>query len=144
MGRIIPLTLLAMMAGVLPGAGSPAMVEAPAADAGVTPAPAGDTVVVTMDNRLRFLPDTVRVRAGQAVRWENTSDIAHTVTADPSLVGEPGNVRLPSGAAFFDSGDMEPGDRYVHVFELPGSYQYVCLPHEMAGMVGVVIVEGGK
>lgn len=101
----------------------------------------GDTAVVTMDNRLRFLPDTIRVRAGQAVRWENTSVLIHTVTADPALARDPANVSLPPGAPPFDSGDMLPEDDFTHVFRVPGVYRYVCLPHERAGMVGVVIVE---
>lgn len=101
-----------------------------------------DTAVVTMDDRLRFLPDTIRVRAGQAVRWENTSVLIHTVTADPALAWDPANVSLPPGAAPFDSGDMLPEGDYTHVFRVPGVYRYVCLPHERAGMVGVVIVEG--
>lgn len=113
------------------------------ADRGRGPAAAvaADTVVVTMDNRLRFLPDAVRIRAGQAVRWENTSDIIHTVTADPELAADPAHVILPAGARPFDSGDMVPGAAFVHVFERAGTYQYVCLPHERARMIGVVVVE---
>lgn len=102
-----------------------------------------DTVRVTMDNRLRFLPDTVRVSVGQAVRWENTSDIIHTVTADAAAALEAGNVRLPEGATPFDSGDLLPGRDFVHVFQHAGTYEYVCVPHEMAGMTGVVIVDPG-
>lgn len=122
-------------ADVPPGRGPEAMPPAGAAPV--------DTAVVSMDNQLRFLPDTVRIRAGQAVRWENASDIVHTVTADPAAAADAGNVRLPADAAPFDSGDMVPGARFVHVFDLPGVYQYVCLPHELAGMIGVVIVEDG-
>jgi plastocyanin len=106
-----------------------------------TPPPT-DTATVGMDNQLRFLPDTVRIRAGQAVRWENGSDIVHTVTADPERAAQPSNVALPGGARPFHSGDLVPGSTYTRVFTVPGSYRYVCLPHEMAGMVGVVVVEG--
>ena len=115
--------------------------RAASASAAPPPRDASDTSVVTMDNRLRFLPDTVRIRAGSAVRWENTSDIVHTVTADPSLAARARNVRLPAGAATFDSGDLVPGETFTRVFSVPGVYQYVCLPHELAGMIGVVIVE---
>ncbi len=100
-----------------------------------------DTAVVAMDNRLRFLPDTVRVRAGAVVRWENASDIIHTVTADPAAAADPGKVLLPAGAVPFDSGDLLPGRAFTHRFQVPGTYRYVCLPHEMAGMTGVVVVE---
>ena len=104
------------------------------------PAPS-DTAVVTMDNRLRFLPDTVRIRAGQAVRWENTSDLPHTVTADPAKAALRSSVRLPERASPFDSGTLDPGRVYVRVFDVPGVYKYFCIPHERAGMVGWVVVE---
>ncbi|MFW5946846.1 MAG: plastocyanin/azurin family copper-binding protein [Gemmatimonadota bacterium] len=103
--------------------------------------PPSDTAVVTMDNRLRFLPDTIRVVAGAAVRWENTSDVIHTVTADPARAVEAANVSLPAEASPFDSGDLRPGEVFVRVFDVPGTYRYVCVPHELAGMVGTVIVE---
>lgn len=102
---------------------------------------ASDTVVVDMDNRLRFLPETVRVRAGQTVRWVNGSALMHTVTADPAAAADPANVELPAGAAPFDSGEMSPGDTFAYTFTVPGTYRYVCLPHELAGMIGVVVVE---
>lgn len=97
--------------------------------------------VVEMDNRLRFLPDTVRVRVGETVEWRNTSDLLHTVTADPERAFRADNVRLPDGADPFDSGDLAPGAVFRHTFSVRGTYQYTCVPHEPAGMVGVVIVE---
>ena len=96
---------------------------------------------VTMDNQLRFLPDTVRIRAGQTIRWRNTSDLMHTVTADPGRAARRVNVRIPEDAAPFHSGELPPGAAWSHTFRVPGVYAYVCLPHELAGMVGVVIVQ---
>jgi plastocyanin len=29
-----------------------------------------------------------------------------------------------------------------HTFDVPGTYQYFCIPHEMAGMTGTVVVTG--
>lgn len=97
--------------------------------------------VVEMDNRLRYLPATVRIRAGETVEWRNTSDVIHTVTADPEAAVEAASVRLPPGAAPFDSGDLRPGESFSHRFTEPGEYRYICVPHELAGMVGTVIVE---
>jgi plastocyanin len=96
---------------------------------------------VEMDNLMRFLPDTVRVKVGEGVRWRNTSDIVHTVTADPTRAELGSSVRLPEGAPGFDSGDLRPGEEFVHVFQHAGEYVYVCVPHERAGMIGVVRVE---
>lgn len=104
----------------------------------------GEDVVVEMTNRLEFMPDTVRVKAGSAVVWRNGSALVHTVTADPSQAAQAAqaaNVRLPAGASPFDSGDIVPGAEFRHVFEVAGEYVYFCIPHEMAGMTGMVIVE---
>jgi plastocyanin len=98
---------------------------------------------VTMTNRLEFEAKTVRIRVGQAVRWRNTSALMHTVTADPAKANDRANVGLPAGARPFDSGNLDPGDDFVHTFTAPGEYRYVCVPHELAGMVGTVIVEEG-
>ena len=96
---------------------------------------------VGMTNQLAFGPMVVRIRAGEGVRWRNTSDLVHTVTADPARAGTAENVRLPSGAETFHSGDLRPGDVFVHTFRTPGEYRYICVPHEAAGMVATVIVE---
>lgn len=95
---------------------------------------------VGMTNRLQFAPDTVRIRVGETVRWTNGSDLAHTVTADPSKAANASNVALPQGASTFDSGMMEPGAVFEHTFDTAGTYQYVCVPHEAAGMIGWVVV----
>jgi plastocyanin len=100
-----------------------------------------EEATVEMDNLMRFLPDTVRVKVGERVRWRNTSDIVHTVTADPTRAELVGSVRLPEGAPGFDSGDLRPGEEFVHVFQHAGEYVYFCVPHERAGMIGVVRVE---
>jgi plastocyanin len=114
-----------------PGAGTGAGTGAGAMAPGAT---------VDMDNLMAYLPDTVRITAGQSVRWRNQGDIIHTVTADAARAELPGSVRLPEGARGFDSGDMRPGDEFAHVFTVPGEYRYFCVPHERAGMVGVVVV----
>lgn len=133
----VPLTLARYFGGGGPGAAGRAPDSRAAALA------PGDTAgaEVGMTNRLTFTPAAVRIRAGQAVRWVNDSDIAHTVTADPAQAREAGSVQLPNGAAPFDSGDMQPGDAFVHRFDVPGTYRYFCVPHELAGMVGTVVVE---
>ncbi len=109
--------------------------------------PSGEPVTVEMDNRLRYLPDTVRIPVGATVRWFNASELIHTVTADPEKAFRRESVRLPESAAPFDSGDLRPGEGFTHTFTVPGEYRYFCVPHEVAGMVGVVLVsdprEGG-
>lgn len=98
---------------------------------------------VTMTNQLRYVPGTVRIRAGETVRWRNTTPLIHTVTADPARAMNPEeSVSLPTGADAFDSGELEPDQVFEHTFDVPGEYRYFCVPHEGAAMVGTVIVEG--
>jgi plastocyanin len=90
---------------------------------------------------MRFVPATLRIRAGETVYWENSSGEHHTVTADPAKAGDAANVLLPEGAQPFDSGRIAPGSSFQHTFHTPGRYIYFCQPHEEMGMVGEVIVE---
>lgn len=103
------------------------------------PPPAVDqTVTMGLTN---FSPAVVRIRAGQTVQWRNTSPIGHTVTADPRLAKNPANVILPQGAEPFHSGNIAAGKVWQRTFTRPGTYRYVCLPHEQQGMIGTVIVD---
>jgi plastocyanin len=90
---------------------------------------------------MRFVPDTVRISAGAAVRWRNTSRVLHTVTAHPDRVRDQTQVELPEGAEPFDSGDLFPGEDFVWSFQVPGTYRYVCVPHDRIPMIGVIIVD---
>ncbi len=57
----------------------------------------------------------------------------------------PGKARAlrcqKKGAAAFDSGFIPPGGDYSYTYTVPGTYRRFCLPHEKAGMVGVVVVK---
>lgn len=99
---------------------------------------------VGMTNQLTFTPGTVRIQVGETVRWRNSSDIMHTVTADPARASDPGSVSLPEGADAFHSGNLAPGGTFERTFSQPGTYQYFCVPHEAAGMVGRVMVTDSK
>jgi plastocyanin len=91
-----------------------------------------------------FEPKSVTIHSGEAVLWRNSSPIWHTVTADPKLAEEPQDVALPPGVEPFDSGRVEAGTAYEHIFTVPGTYRYFCKPHELKGMVAEVIVEPPK
>ena len=87
-----------------------------------------------------FDPKEVTIPVGGTVEWKNTAFFAHTVTFDPSKAEDPSDVQLPGGVAPFDSGKLGGGKTWSHTFTVPGRYQYVCLPHEEHGMIGVVNV----
>jgi plastocyanin len=97
--------------------------------------------VVRMTDRLRFDPSRVTITAGATVKWENPSKLVHTVTADSGLAVSPQDVQLPPGARPFNSGKIAPGEGYSHTFTVPGLYRYFCIPHEIMGMVGEIVVE---
>jgi plastocyanin len=104
---------------------------------------------VTLDGGFRFEPEETVVEAGTTVTFVNESSTAHTVTADESS--------LPPGVAYFGSGGfasesaarenmkqafIQPGETYRVTLERPGTYRYVCIPHESTGMRGSIVVEG--
>lgn len=106
----------------------------------LVPANPRDTVVVRMTDGLAFEPKVIEIRAGQTVRWENTGQLPHTVTADRTKTGDPDRVKLPEGAEPFDSELLGAGDAFSHTFTVPGEYRYFCIPHQMMGMVATVLV----
>lgn len=101
-----------------------------AASTGLTQAAvAQDRPVVEMGNNY-FDPIGLHVEPGTTVRFELAAG-AHSATAYPD--------RIPDGTSVFDSGTITEGS-YEHTFETPGTYDYYCIPHKSAGMVGRIVV----
>ncbi len=98
-----------------------------------------------------FVPEELTVPPGTTVVWENTSSRRHTVTAYEGGIPEDAEYFASGGfedeatarAAFWDDfgGEIDNGERYEHTFEVPGRYDYVCVPHEDGGMYATVFVE---
>ena len=103
---------------------------------------AADGTVVDMTDALQFEPKTITVAAGTKVEWKNVGNIGHTVTADAEKVADASLVELPKGVKPFDSGIVGGGKSYSRTFEEPGTYRYVCIPHEGTKMIGTVVVKG--
>jgi len=97
-----------------------------------------------------FEPDALTVEQGDTVVWTHAGGEPHSVTA--SAEG------IPDGATYWASGDfdsenaarsgwedgtgaVQSGQSFVHTFETTGTHDYLCIPHEAAGMVGTVTVE---
>jgi amicyanin len=85
-------------------------------------APVAATLTITA---MKFPADTVFISAGQAVRWNNTDPLGHTI-AFAAGSGEANSDLIPQNGA------------YVHRFSQPGTYPYSCTPHPF--MKGVVVV----
>ena len=85
-------------------------------------APAGDAIPADIRSNA-FAPNRIEVASGRAVRWTNNDQVVHTVTADDGS---------------WDSGPIEPGASWTHMFEKAGDYSFHCTPHPF--MKGVVVV----
>ena len=101
----------------------------------------------------KFQPASITVPPGYTVVWKNTSSHAHTVTTSEG--------QLPDGAEFWSSGDFDSqaeaesgwtdglegglsqGETYERAFEVVGTHNYYCIPHEASGMRGRVVVSEG-
>lgn len=101
-----------------------------AASVGISRAASADEVpVVTMGNNY-FDPIGLYVEPGTTVQFEIEAG-SHSATAYDD--------RIPSEAAPFDSGVISEGT-LEYTFDIPGTYDYYCIPHQSMGMVGRVIV----
>ena len=76
-----------------------------------------------------FQPAQRKIAVGDSVTW-NFQIAGHTTT---SVGGQPDSWNSVS------SGTNEAGTTYTHVFNTPGRYQYVCIPHRdfMKGVIEV-------
>jgi len=99
---------------------------------------------------MAFEPETLEVEVGTTVVWQNTNSRAHTVTAYQDAI--------PDGAAYFATGGFDSeaaareqwfqngdgnlygGDTFSYTVEVPGTYEYFCIPHESGGMAGTIEV----
>jgi len=107
----------------------------------------GEGVEIVMRSRgqgahVWFDPIGLLIEPGQRLTWRNGDPVnSHTVTAyHPDIDGRP--RRWPQKAKPFDSGYLLPDETFSVILTEPGIYDYYCMPHEYAGMVGRIIVAG--
>jgi plastocyanin len=87
-----------------------------------------------------FDPAGIRIRPGQIVRWINRDPgNSHTATAyHPRNSGRP--LRIPEAAEPWDSDYLLPDETFSVTLTAEGVYDFFCIPHEHAGMVGRIVV----
>jgi len=92
-----------------------------------------------LGSRVWFDPIGLYVQPGTTVRWIARENV-HTATAyHPN--NDRHSLRIPEGAAPWDSGFLvKPGATFDITLTVPGVYDYYCMPHEAAGMVGRIVV----
>jgi plastocyanin len=102
---------------------------------------AGAVTVVHMTTTKQYNPKTVTISVGDTVEWVNDDPgNIHNATTDKDATDVPKAIQMPKGAKPFNSGLMLTGKRYRYKFTVPGTYRYICVPHQ-PGMVGTVIVK---
>jgi len=106
---------------------------------GTTEAAQSNTVdMVTYRNEYYFYPIGLFVEPGETVTWELDSG-DHSATAYTEAAASV--TRVPDGASGWNSTTLSDiGATFEHTFEVPGTYDYFCLPHKSLEMVGRVVV----
>ena len=97
-----------------------------------------------------FEPAELTIETGDTVAWAHRAGEAHNVVAYGDEIPDSAEYWASGG---FDSqsdaetgwengeGAVQSGQSYSHTFETAGTHEYYCVPHEMAGMKGRVVVE---
>lgn len=90
--------------------------------------------------RVWFTPNGLAVAPGTTIRFVNQDPgNSHTSTAY-----HPANFdrlrRIPAAAEPWNTGFLLPGKSAEVTLKAPGVYDYYCIPHEAAGMVGRIVV----
>ena len=87
-----------------------------------------------------FDPVGLHVEPGQTIRWINLDPgNSHTATAyHPKNFERP--LRIPEGAEPWNSDYLLPNESFAVTLTVEGVYDFYCVPHEHAGMVGRIIV----
>ncbi len=102
---------------------------------------AGSVTVIHMTANKQYSPKTVTISVGDSVEWVNDDPAnVHNATTDKDATDIPKAIQLPNGAKPFNSGLIQVGKRYRYKFTVPGTYRYVCVPHQPE-MVGTIIVQ---
>lgn len=89
----------------------------------VNPTPSTPAATVSIQN-FAFVPDTVRIKAGNTVMWTNMDSAPHTAT-------ELANV--------FDSGSLTTNQTFNFTFNTTGTFTYHCLIHSMMKKAVVIV-----
>ncbi len=107
--------------------------------------PAASVEVIEMrgsarGERIWFSPLGLAIAPGTVLRFVNRdAGNSHTATAY-----HPDNFdrlrRIPAAARAWDTGFLLPGESTDIVLQAPGVHDYYCIPHEMAAMVGRIVV----
>lgn len=89
-------------------------------------------------SKVYFDPIGVLIEPGQRVRWRCVANVHTTTAYHPRNADH--SLRIPETAQPWNSDYLLPGKIFEITLSAEGVYDYFCVPHEMAGMVGRIIV----
>ena len=97
----------------------------------------------TPEGNTHFDPAGIHIAPGDTVRWVADQRLPFGHRLPPA--NDNHELRIPESAEPWDSDILladypRPVATFEHVFTVPGVYDYFCKPHEMAGMVGRIVV----
>ena len=113
---------------------------APTAGAPVTPDAGGQVHEVKMVTTQggaagEFQPKTLTVKKGDVIRWTMADGSAVHNVSFTAAQGNPGGFTPPADSPMY----TQAGQTYeIKVDMAPGTYNYVCVPHSMMGMLRMV------
>merc|ERR1719305_1043241 len=85
---------------------------------------------------LVFDPSSVTIKKGEKVTWTNNAGFPHNVVFDEDAVPDGVDVDSLSSYDLLNA----PGESHSATFDVAGTYEYYCEPHQGAGMAGKVVV----
>ncbi len=87
------------------------------------------------DGSLAFVPKEVTVASGSTITFKNNVGFPHNVVFDEDDVPEGVDADAISVGSL-----NSPDSTHVITLTVPGTYSYVCEPHQGVGMVGIITV----
>lgn len=85
-----------------------------------------------------YQPNPVYIKEGQKIIWTNNDNNIHTVTQRDYFSGPGNNYQGDTIPIGFNSGILNIGQSFAHLFYKEGKYDYYCAIHPW--MIGQVIV----
>ena len=87
-----------------------------------------------------FDPVGIHLQPGQSITWINLDPgNSHTATAyHPKNFDRP--LRIPVSAEPWNSDYLLPNETFTVTLTVEGVYDFFCVPHEHAGMVGRIVI----
>jgi plastocyanin len=91
-------------------------------------------------SKVWFDPVGLLIEPGRTVRWISADPAnSHTSTAYHPSNGDH-SLRIPEAARPWNSDYLLPKEHFDVTLTVEGVYDFFCMPHEMAGMVGRIVV----